>query len=109
MLWVDKDVKLPNNYYSAFVQLRSLEKWLEKDPDLKKLYGKTIQDDLEMRYIVPIESNESNTRIDQEWCLPHHPVVNPNKHGKMSRVLKSASKFHGVSLNQSILVGPDLL
>ena len=58
ILWIDKHVKLPINYYSAFAQLKSLEKRLEKDPDLKKLYGKTIQDNLEMGYIVPIEFND---------------------------------------------------
>ena len=35
MFWVDKDVRLPNNYYSAFVQVKFLEKRFEKDPDLK--------------------------------------------------------------------------
>ena len=38
-----------------------------------------------------------------------HPVVNPNKPGKVRRVLNGASKFHGTSLNKSLLVGPDLL
>ena len=41
--------------------------------------------------------------------LLHHPVVNPNKPGKVSRVLNGASKFHGASLNKSSLVGLDLL
>ena len=109
MLWVDIDVKLPNNYYSAFAQFKCLEKRLKKHPDLKKIYGKTVQDDLEMGYIFPIEYNELNTRTDREWYLPNHPVINPNKPGKVRRVLNGASKFHGVSLNQSLLVGADLL
>ena len=32
-----------------------------------------------------------------------------NKPGKVRRVLNGASKFHGTSLNKSLLVGPDLL
>ena len=43
-----------------------------------------------------------------EWYLPHHPVVNPNKPGKVRRVLNGAAKFHGASL-KSLLTGPDLL
>ena len=62
-----------------------------------------------MGYVVPIEYNELNTRTDREWYLPHHRVVNPNKPGEARRVLNGAAKFHGVSLNQSLLVGPDLL
>ena len=35
--------------------------------------------------------------------------MNPNKPGEVRRVLNGASKFHGTSLNKSLLVGPDLL
>ena len=109
MLGIEKDVKLPNNNYSAFAHLKSLEKRLEKDPDLKKSYDKTIQDDLEMGYIVPIEYKELNTLTDCEWYLPYHPVVIPNKPGKVRQILNGAPKSHVVSLNQSLLVGADLL
>ena len=50
---------------------------------------------------------ESSTEI--EWYLPHHPVVNPNKPGKVPRVLYGAAKFYGASLKKSLLTGPDLL
>ena len=49
------------------------------------------------------------SRSEREWYLPHHPVVNPNKPGKVRRVLNGAAKFHGASLNKSLLTGPDLL
>ena len=39
----------------------------------------------------------------------HHPVLNPKKSGKVRRVLNGAAKFHGASLNKSLLTGPDLL
>ena len=62
-----------------------------------------------MGYIVPLKSSYLNTLTDHAWHLPHHPVVNPKKHGKVRRVLNGASKFNGASLNQSLLAGPDLL
>ena len=43
------------------------------------------------------------------WYLPHHPVTNPNKPGKVRRVANAASKFRGESLNSNPLTGPDLL
>ena len=48
-------------------------------------------------------------RSEKEWYLPHHPVIKPNKPGKVRRVLNGAAKFHGTSLNKSLLTGPDLL
>ena len=42
-------------------------------------------------------------------CIPHHPPVNPNKPGKVRRVLNGASKLHGTSLDKSLLVEPNLL
>ena len=49
------------------------------------------------------------SRSEREWYLPHHPVVNQNKPGKVGRVLNGAAKFHGASLNKSLLTGPELL
>ena len=43
------------------------------------------------------------------WYLPHHPVQNPNKPGKIRRVANAASKYRGQSLNSNLLTGPDLL
>ena len=37
MLWADDETTLQNNYFSALVQLKSLERRLGKDPQLKKL------------------------------------------------------------------------
>ena len=46
---------------------------------------------------------------DRTWYLPHHPVENPNKPGKVRRVANAASKFRGQSLNTNVLTGPDQL
>ena len=110
MLWTDDESKLPNNYFSALVQLKSLERRLGKDPELKQHYSKTIQDDLAKGYIVPIDkSNCFKVDNNREWYLPHHPVVHPHKPGKVRRVLNGAAKFQGQSLNNALLTGPDLL
>ena len=45
----------------------------------------------------------------KEWYLPHHPVLKPNKPGKVRGVCNAASKYKGVCLNDKLLAGPDLL
>ena len=42
------------------------------------------------------------------WYLPHHPVTNPKKPGKVRKVANAASKFRDESLNSNLLTGPDL-
>ena len=110
MLWADDNIQLPNNYYSSLVQLKSLKKRLSRDKTLKENYAKTISEDLEKGYVIPIpDAHMIEQRSDKEWYLPHHPVINPNKPEKVRRVLNGAAKFHGSSLNKSLLTGPDLL
>ena len=110
MLWADEDPELPNNYFSALAQFNSLERLLDKDPELKTKYAKNINEDLTKGYVIKVDQpQEPQQRSKTEWYLPHHPVINPNKPGKVRRVLNGAAKFRGVSLNNSLLTGPDLL
>ena len=110
MLWADDEISLPKNYFSALVQLKAFERRLEKTPELKASYAQIIRDDFDKGYIVQVDKS-LRSRIDnpREWYLPHHPVFHPHKPGKVRRVLNGAAKFHGVSLNSKLLIGPDLL
>ena len=110
MLWADAECTLPNNYFSALVQLKSLERRLGKDPQLKKSYSKTIKEDFEKGYIVQVDKSECfRTDSRREWYLPHHSVIHPHKPGKVRGVLNGAAKFHGYTLNNALLTGSDLL
>ena len=110
LLWADDESSLPNNYFSALVQLKFLERRFEKTPELKASYAQTIKDDFDKGYIVQVDKSDC-FRIDnpREWYLPHHPVFHSHKPGKVRRALNGAAKFHGVSLNSKLLTGPDLL
>ena len=108
MLWIDSNVSLPNNNYSSLAQFKTLVRRLRKDPELHERYADTIRGDIRKGYVLTVEPHDPRKRSDREWYFPHHPVVNPNKPGKVSQVLNWASKFHGTALNKSSLVGPDL-
>ena len=110
MLWAENDSSLPNNYFSVLVQLKSFERRLERTPDLKASYAQTIKDDFDKGYIVKVDKSECFKADNPcEWYLLHHHVLHPHKPGKVRRVLNGAAKFHGVSLNNALLTGLDLL
>ena len=85
-----------------------MERRLSKDRELRERYADLIKEDNRKGYVVTVEPHDPRKRSDREWYFPHHHVVNPNKPGKVRRVLNGASKFHGTSLNKSLLVAPDL-
>ena len=110
MLWANDNIQLPNNYFSSLVQLKSLEKRLSRDTSLKEKYANTIREHLVKGYLITVpDAHKVEQRSDKEWYLPHHPVINPNKPGKVRRVLNGAAKFQGTSLKKSLHTGPDLL
>ena len=110
LLWRGDEVKLPNNFYSAMVQLNSLERRLEKDKTPRKRYQETIDTDVYAGHVRKVDQTELiDTRNKLQWSLPHHLVINPQKPENIRRVCNAAAKYKGVALNDKLLSGPDLL
>ncbi|XP_075259079.1 uncharacterized protein LOC142350939 [Convolutriloba macropyga] len=108
--WREEEVKLPNNFYSAMGQLKSLERCLQKDDTLRKYYQETIDTDVKADCVRKVQQVElSETRDWLQWYLPHHPVINPRKPAKFKRVCNAAAEYQAVVLNDKILSRPDLL
>ena len=55
------------------------------------------------------QNDLSHIEIFKIWFLSHHPVYYPHEPGKAGRVCKAASKNQGISLNDKLLPGPNLL
>ena len=108
IFWADEESMLPNNYFPALVQPKSLERRLGKDSQLNEIYSETIRKDSNKRYVDRVDMSKCFL-IDNrhEWYLPHLPVLHPNNPGKVRRVLNCAAMFHGYSLNSALLTGPD--
>ena len=90
--------------------MKSFKYRVQKQPELTKLYQDTIKVDVEKGFVRILKQKELEaTKLEIQWYVPHHPVENPNKPGKARRVCNAASTFRGISLNDNLLTGPDLL
>ena len=88
-------------------RLISLQKRLKRDETLRQKYTEVIETYITKNYArqVPKEEFDNNSTI---WTLPHFPVYHPRK-GKVRIVFDCAAKYKGVSLNDMLMQGPDLV
>ena len=94
----------------AKAHLSSLERRLEKIPEIKALYEEFKKADLDKGYVRNLSLDEVKSSANsQQWYPPHHPVQKPHKPDKLRRVCNAACRFSGTSLNGVLLLGPDLL
>ena len=102
---MEESITLPNNYFMAKFHWHALQQRLENDTNLRDRYEETIKKDFEKNYITTADSSSRHS----VWYLPHHPVIKKQKPDKIRRVKNVASKYKGISLNDALLTGPDLL
>ena len=79
-----------------------------KDEKLRKAYTKAIESYLSKGYAQEITEDDIQN-ASTVWYLPHHPVVNPSKPGKLRVVFDCAAKFYGTFLIDELMKGPDLV
>ena len=109
LLWRQAEPKLPYNRQMAQIRLRHLKRRLERDEQLHVKYRSVINEYLTMGHARKLTQEEVGRLSDKTWYLPHHPVLNPNKPGKLRVVFDAAAKFNGTSLNDLLLQGPDYI
>ena len=98
VLWKRNEPKFSNNYELGLPRLKNLEKSLQrKDP-------KIIED-----YSIKGYVRRTTQKDENQWLLPHFPVVREDKSTTKVRVVfDAATKYEGRCLNDAILPGPKL-
>lgn len=109
LLWKDSEPRLPFDRSMAEIRLCQLKRRLERDLVLKQKYTSVIDDYVAKGYDRKLTRKEAEEKSSKMWYLPHNPVLNPNKPGKVHVVFDAAAKCGGTSLNDKLLQGPDLI
>lgn len=104
----DPGLKLPCNRTLAESRLESLKKKMSKNDQFRHDYKNFMQDMVDKGYAEEV-LNETEVINGREWYIPHHGVYNPQKPGKIRVVFDCAAKCNGISLNDNLLPGPNLL
>ena len=106
LLWRHDFAPDVDSYPMAMKRLELLEKIMNRDPDYGRRYRAEMQRFIDMGYAVKIDKTKEAERV---WYLPHFGVQNINKPDKIRLVFDAAAKSKGISLNDQLDSGPDLL
>ena len=106
--WRSTPPNLPNNRPLAEHRLKLLRRRLLKNQELHSRYSAFMDDLLENGHARKGPEDRLDHPVGALWYLPHHPVLNANKPGKVRVVFDCAARHQGTSLNDQLLQGPDL-
>ena len=98
---------LPDNKFLARQRLGSLKKKLTQNPEFQKDYNVFMQTLTDRGFAEKVPESELDRSDNKIWYLPHHGVYHPSKK-KLRVVFDCSAQYHGVSLNDKLLQGPDL-
>ncbi|XP_047500211.1 uncharacterized protein LOC125046476 [Penaeus chinensis] len=103
----ERDLSMPDNLSMVLRRLGGLKARLMRDKELMRRYVKEMEELVRKGYAEKVL--DRGAHHGKMWYLPHHPVFNPNKPEKTRIVFDCAAKFNGVTLNNQIMQGPDMI
>ena len=101
--------QLLNNLPLAQRRLTSLKRRLQRDDNLRVKYAEVVESYLSKGNAREVQQAYLTESIDPIWYLPHHPVTNVHKPEKVRVVFDCAAKYHGLSLNDTLMKGPTFM
>ena len=100
------DPALPNNQLSVYRrQHNTLQRMKNKDAMLNECIA-TMQKYMDAHHVEKIPTDKLHYEEGKAWYIPIFPVIHPKKK-KARLVFDSAASYEGVSLNSTLLRGPN--
>ncbi|KAL0851644.1 hypothetical protein ABMA28_007416 [Loxostege sticticalis] len=97
---------LGNSRTAAQRRLMALERKFKQSPDLQEIYSNVLNEYIDNGYLSQVAESDIT---DEGYYIPHHAVTHPDK--PMPRIVLDASAVThtGLSLNDVLHTGPNLL
>ena len=103
----DQDAYIPNNREQVYNRMKWLKKKLLMNKKLYLDYCEFMTDILRKEYARKVPEART-VPLGKLWYIPHHAVYHAKKPEKIRVVYNCSAKFHGKSLNDQLIQGPDL-
>jgi hypothetical protein len=103
-----ENIQLPNNHSQALQRLSSLRNKMKKNSKFHQDYKDFMEDILDKEYAEEVPDSEIDRGDGKVWYIPHHGVYHPRKPEKIRVVFDCSAKYAGLSLNDTLLQGPNL-
>ena len=108
--WKEDPASLPYNRKAVEATFRRTEKRLDQDPTWKEAYAKQIHEMIERGAAVKLTEAMMREWPGAVWWVSHLAAPNPHSVTTPVRIVWDSSQvFKGVSLNNILLKGPDVL
>ncbi|XP_070507569.1 uncharacterized protein [Chironomus tepperi] len=110
LVWASDNPVLPDNYPMVYKRQIAQENKLRKNPELLEAFNNNFIELINENYVRPAREKDINGNWPNVNYLPMSLVVNQNKHPiKTRNVYDAAARYQGTSLNEQLLMGPNLL
>jgi len=108
--WKGDPVTLPNNRRAVEATFLNTEKRLEKEPEWKAAYREQIHEMVSRGAAAKLTKDEIDSWKGPTWYISHLVAPNPHSSTTPVRIVwNSSQEFLGVSLNDLLHKGPDVL
>uniref|UniRef100_A0A5S6QZG5 Reverse transcriptase domain-containing protein n=1 Tax=Trichuris muris TaxID=70415 RepID=A0A5S6QZG5_TRIMR len=106
MLWKTARKDIQDSLHTVTACFAGLERRFRRNSDFARRYADVIDEYLRIGYAkqVPLMNY-----LRYCWFMPHHAVESPSKPGKTRVVIDASARSNGISLNDMLLTGPDML
>ncbi|XP_032410348.1 uncharacterized protein LOC116714123 isoform X3 [Xiphophorus hellerii] len=108
--WIVEPACLPKNRKSVESTFLRTERRLNKEPEWKTVYANQVHEMVERKAAIKLTEDTLNNWKGPVWYVNHQVAPNPHSVTTPVRLVwNSSQRFEGLSMNDILLKGPDVL